>query len=69
LYLEFTSHWIKWENWKNLLAHKPSELLKLHNHALGSNTQALEEIPLHNRTLPRRSKLAGSEVGPEEANK
>jgi hypothetical protein len=26
-------------------------------------------IPLHNSALPRRSELAGSEVGPEEANK
>jgi hypothetical protein len=59
----------KGENWKNLLAHKPSELLKLHNHPLGSNTQALGEIPLHNRTLPRWSKLTGGEVGPEEATK
>jgi hypothetical protein len=27
--------------WKNLLALKSSKLLKLHNHTLGSNTQAL----------------------------
>jgi hypothetical protein len=60
---------IKEKSWKNLLALKPSELLKLHNHTLGSNTQALGENPLHNRTLPRRSKLASGEVGLEEANK
>jgi hypothetical protein len=59
----------KSKRWKNLLAHKPSELLKLHNHALGSNTQVLGQNPLHNRTLPWRSKLAGGEVGSEEANK
>jgi hypothetical protein len=47
----------KSESWKNLLALKPSELLKLHNHTLGSNTQALGDNPLHNCTLPRWSKL------------
>jgi hypothetical protein len=59
----------KGTNWKNLLAYQTSELLKLHNHALGFNTQAHGKILLHNRTLPRWSKLAGGKVGPEEGNK
>jgi hypothetical protein len=66
LNLQYTGS--KSKSWKNLLALKPSELLKFHNYTLGSNTQALGENLLHNRTLPRRSKLAGGEVGLEEAN-
>jgi hypothetical protein len=45
------------------------KLLKLHKPALGFCTQTLGENSLHNSTLPRRGKLTGGEVGPEEANK
>jgi hypothetical protein len=49
----------KSQNWKNLLINQPSAFAR----------RPSGRDPLHNLTLPRRSKLAGGEVGPEEAIK
>jgi hypothetical protein len=53
---------------KNLLALSPWDFWTFTSMPSHLTRRPLGKTPLHNSTLPRRSKLAGGEVGPGDAN-